>query len=84
MLQQAGIPADPGDPDKGARLLVEHRVLTHGTPEAIADQLKAYHAAGVDEVIVNVGGVHLAEGAGSALSDLTAILNAVEDREQQR
>lgn len=84
MLQQAGIPADPGDPDKGARLLVEHRVLAHGTPEAIADQLKAYHAAGVDEVIVNVGGVHLAEGAGSALSDLTAILNAVEDREQQR
>ncbi|NEC84714.1 LLM class flavin-dependent oxidoreductase [Streptomyces sp. SID12501] len=84
MLRRAGIPADADDPDKGARLLVEHGVLAHGSPREIASQLAVYHAAGVDEVIVNVGGVHLAEGAGSALNDLAAILNAVEEREQQR
>ncbi|WP_431954620.1 LLM class flavin-dependent oxidoreductase [Actinacidiphila sp. bgisy167] len=84
MLQQAGVPADAADPDKGARLLVEHNVLVHGTPQQIADRLADFHAAGVDEVIVNVGGVHLAEGAGAALNDLSAILSAVEEREQKR
>ncbi|MFJ4842528.1 LLM class flavin-dependent oxidoreductase [Streptomyces sp. NPDC088746] len=84
MLRQAGVPAHADDPDTGARLLVEHGVLAHGTPQEIATQLAAYHAAGVDEVVVNVGGVHLAEGAGAALGDLSAILDAVEEREQQR
>ncbi|GHF64486.1 LLM class F420-dependent oxidoreductase [Kitasatospora xanthocidica] len=77
MLNQAGVPADPADPRTGAELLVEHGVMATGTPEEIADRLDDYRAAGVDEVIVNVGGVHITEGVGAAVRDLSAILAAV-------
>ncbi|MEU2856459.1 LLM class flavin-dependent oxidoreductase [Streptomyces syringium] len=80
MLNRAGIPVDPDDPHTGASLLVKHGVMATGTPDEIAATLGEYHAAGVDEVIVNVGGVHLAEGPGSALRDLSAILTALGKR----
>jgi len=80
MLNQAGLSVDPSDPRKGASLLVEHGVVVTGTPDEIAVALDAHHAAGVEEVIVNVGGVHLAEGPGAALRDLSSILTAVEKR----
>ncbi|MET9833418.1 LLM class flavin-dependent oxidoreductase [Streptomyces sp. NPDC006385] len=80
MLNQAGVPVDPADPRAGAELLLSRGVVATGTPEDIADTLGAYHAAGVDEVIVNVAGVHLVDGPGAALRDLSAILTAVEKR----
>ncbi len=78
MLNQAGVPVDPADPRAGASLLVEHGVLASGTPEEIAATVSDYHAAGVEEVVVNVAGVHITEGPGAALRDLSAILTAVD------
>jgi alkanesulfonate monooxygenase SsuD/methylene tetrahydromethanopterin reductase-like flavin-dependent oxidoreductase (luciferase family) len=80
MLNQAGVPVDPNQPRVGADLLVEHGVVATGTPDAIADRIATYHAAGVDEVIVSTGGVHIGEGAGAALRDLSAILTALNER----
>lgn len=78
MLNQAGLPVDPADPHAGASLLVEHQVLASGTPEDIAATVNDYHTAGVEEVVVNVAGVHITEGPGAALRDLSAILTAVD------
>ncbi|MFJ4188916.1 LLM class flavin-dependent oxidoreductase [Kitasatospora sp. NPDC089509] len=80
MLNQAGVPVDRHDPRTGAALLVEHGVVVTGTPQEIAEQLARFHAVGVTEVVVNVGGVHIAEGPGAAARDLTAILAAAEER----
>ncbi|MEU9046541.1 MULTISPECIES: LLM class flavin-dependent oxidoreductase [unclassified Kitasatospora] len=80
MLNQAGVPVDPADPRTGARLLVEHGVVVTGTPDEIAARLAEFYTIGVDEVVVNVGGVHIGEGPGAAVRDLSAILAAVERR----
>ncbi|MEU9121551.1 LLM class flavin-dependent oxidoreductase [Streptomyces sp. NPDC048506] len=81
MLNQAGVPVDPADPHAGASMLVRHGVIATGSPDEIAAALGDYHAAGVDEVIVSVGGVHLVEGPGAALRDLAEILTAIEGRD---
>lgn len=78
MLNQSGVPVDPADARAGAELLVKHNVVATGSPEEIAATLASYHDAGVDEVIVNVGGVYLSEGSGAALRDLNAILAAAD------
>ncbi|MBM7167706.1 LLM class flavin-dependent oxidoreductase [Streptomyces sp. G44] len=80
MLQQAGVPVDAAHPRAGADLLVEHGVMVTGTPEDIATKLLAYHEAGTEEIIINLGGVHIAEGPGAALRDLTAIFSALNER----
>ncbi|MEW1691363.1 LLM class flavin-dependent oxidoreductase [Streptomyces sp. NPDC091265] len=76
MLRQAGVAVDPADPRRGAAALVDSGVFVTGTPGEIADGLRQYREHGVDEVIVNVSGVLLAEGARAALSDLDAIIGA--------
>lgn len=83
MLNQAGIPVDPANNRAGAALLVEHGVVTTGSPEDIAAVFERYHEAGVDEIIVNVGGVHMTEGPGAALRDLSNILVAAESRDSR-
>jgi len=80
MLNQAGVPVDAAEPRAGAALLVEHGVVATGTPDDIARKIARYHDAGVDEVIINTGGVHIAEGPGAALRDLSAILTALRER----
>ena len=82
MLNQAGVPVDPTDPQTGAELLVSHGVVATGTPEHIAATLTNYHTAGADEVIINVGSTHIAEGPGAALRDLSAILTAIDKQGQ--
>jgi alkanesulfonate monooxygenase SsuD/methylene tetrahydromethanopterin reductase-like flavin-dependent oxidoreductase (luciferase family) len=79
MLRQGGIAADPAEPQRGAEQLVKSGVFASGSPAEIAAQLAQYHRNGVNEVIVNLCGVYLTEGAGAALRDLTAILNAVDE-----
>lgn len=78
MLNRAGVPVDRRDPRTGAELLVRHGVMATGTAQDIAAALGAYHAAGVDEVIISVGGVQVAEGTRAALRDLADILQAAE------
>lgn len=80
MLNQAGVPVDPEQPRQGADLLVEHGVVATGTPDAIAARLASYYEAGVDEIILSTGGVHIGEGPGAALRDLSDILVALNER----
>ncbi|MEV2255686.1 LLM class flavin-dependent oxidoreductase [Streptomyces sp. NPDC050147] len=81
MLRRAGVAVDPADPERGAAALVDSDAFVSGTPDEIADQLRRYREHGVDEIIVNVSGVLLTEGARAALSDLDAIIGAYGDGE---
>lgn len=79
MLCRAGVPADPGDPQAGAKELVNAGVYAYGSPADIAAKLAEYHASGVDEVVLNPTGVLLTHGAAAAVEDLSAILAAVKE-----
>ncbi|MFJ8871354.1 LLM class flavin-dependent oxidoreductase [Streptomyces sp. NPDC102473] len=76
MLNKAGVPVDRSDPVTGAQRLIDHNVFATGTPDEIADTIASYHEAGIDDVIVNVCGLHMHEGPGAAIRDLTAITTA--------
>ncbi|POX63423.1 LLM class flavin-dependent oxidoreductase [Streptomyces sp. Ru62] len=76
MLRRAGLDVDPGRPREAAGRLVGDGVHLSGDPKDIAARLHEYRAAGVDEVILNVTGVFLAEGARAALEDLHAVTTA--------
>ncbi|HEX2902813.1 MAG TPA: hypothetical protein VHO01_05085, partial [Jatrophihabitans sp.] len=56
--------------------LVEHEVIAAGAPAEVAAHVATYPAHGVDEVVLNLGGVYLAEGPGAAARDLKTILEA--------
>ncbi|MET9342308.1 LLM class flavin-dependent oxidoreductase [Nonomuraea sp. NPDC003804] len=77
MLRRAGVPADPDDPDAGAAALVESGVYVYGTPEEVAERLRDYHEAGVDEIVLNPAGVMRTEGYQAALADAELILGAM-------
>lgn len=61
MLTRAGIPTDPRDPLTGARSLVESGTFITGDVAAVASELGTYHRAGVDELVVNVTALNLAQ-----------------------
>jgi len=70
MLRRAGIPAE-------ANAIVDAGLYAYGTPEEIAETVRGYRSAGVDEVILNPAGVALAIGMDEAMRDLREILEAV-------
>jgi len=77
MLRQAGIDVVDGDPAHNARAVQREDVFLTGSAERIADGIAQQFAAGVDEVILNVGGVFIADGPGAAVRDLRDIVDAV-------
>ena len=77
MLGRAGLSVDPREPVKGAEELLDSQVFASGTAEDIAKVVRAHREAGVDEVVINVCGVYLAEGPQAAMEDLREILEAV-------
>lgn len=77
MLRRAGVPADAADPRAGAAAIVDAGVFVTGSAEDIAREVAAYHAAGVDEVVINPAGVLFTEGPQPAVDELEAILAAV-------
>jgi 5,10-methylenetetrahydromethanopterin reductase len=77
VLARAGIDVDPGDPADGAARLIDGGAYLTGPPDQLAKQVADFHAAGVDEVVVNVTGVHLGAGFAAALAEVEAILAAV-------
>lgn len=79
MLRGAGVELGDEDPKRRAAALLEAGVIAGGTPYDVAQTVAAYHAAGVDEVVLNVGGVFIAEGPGAAARDLTAVLDVIGD-----
>ncbi|MEU2030515.1 LLM class flavin-dependent oxidoreductase [Nocardia amamiensis] len=78
MLRKAGIDVDKSDPRAGTQALLDAGVLLTGSAVDISAGIRRYHEAGVSDVILSVGGVHMTEGAGAALADLSAILAASE------
>lgn len=80
MLRRAGVPirADD-DPMVKAKQLVESGVFVYGSPRHIAGELARHRAAGVDEVVLNTGGVLFTHGEQAALADLEDVLTAVEE-----
>lgn len=78
MLRRAGVKADAADPASGAAELVRRGVFHYGAPDEIAEQLAAYAAAGVDEVVLNPLGVLLTDGLDAAIADVQEILAAAE------
>jgi alkanesulfonate monooxygenase SsuD/methylene tetrahydromethanopterin reductase-like flavin-dependent oxidoreductase (luciferase family) len=79
MLRRAGIPIDPSDPAGGARALVDAGVYAYGTPDEIAERVRGYRDAGVDEVVLNTAGVAFTDGVDAALADLAEISAAIRD-----
>ncbi|MDX8049931.1 LLM class flavin-dependent oxidoreductase [Lentzea sp. BCCO 10_0798] len=74
MLNQAGVAVDPTDPESGARRLVEEGLFLTGTLPEIVAGLREYHAAGVDEVVLNLSGVGAVHGDAVAVRELEFLL----------
>ncbi|MDT0302479.1 LLM class flavin-dependent oxidoreductase [Streptomonospora wellingtoniae] len=74
MLNRSGLAVRTDDPWSGAGLLVDNGIFLYGSAREVADGLRTYAAAGVDEVVVNPGGVGLTEGARAGAEDAAEIL----------
>ncbi|WP_461171163.1 LLM class flavin-dependent oxidoreductase [Arthrobacter sp. Z1-15] len=74
MLRRAGLPIGEGTLRDDAAALVTHGAFLTGSPQEIVAGIQRYHEAGVDEVVLNVGGVLATEGVVAAMNDLVAIL----------
>lgn len=77
MLHTAGIHVDPADPLSGARTLVDEGVFLTGSLPDLVTGLRAYHAAGADEVAVNLSAVGGTRGAAVATRELEFLLTAL-------
>lgn len=74
MLNRAGVAADAADPIAGARALLDAGVFVTGDAAAVAKRLDEYRLAGVDEVVLNVGGVALLDGVRASVAELAAVV----------
>lgn len=77
-LTKAGYDIKLGDRDHNAEEVVNRGLYIYGSPTEIVDQLGAYLDAGVEEILLNVGGVYLSRGSVEALQDLEEITSAME------
>jgi alkanesulfonate monooxygenase SsuD/methylene tetrahydromethanopterin reductase-like flavin-dependent oxidoreductase (luciferase family) len=78
MLLRAGVDIGADDrPEQAAKALVSCGAFLSGDPQGLARQLDAYADAGVDELVLNVTGVHTRYGHPVALAELTTILGEV-------
>ena len=76
MLTRSGIAVGGIDAAADAHALIDGGAFLLGTPDEIAEQLAAFSAAGVDEVVLNTTGVARTLGARQALEDVEAVLDA--------
>ncbi|MHA7961235.1 LLM class flavin-dependent oxidoreductase [Streptomyces sp. L500] len=76
MLARAGVDVPANDPAAAARALISGGGFLYGSPSGIAAGLARYAAAGVDEVILDLTGVHSWYGTDETLLDLNDILAA--------
>ncbi len=77
MLRRAGIRVDPANPEASARALVEGGAFMYGGLSELAEQLKDYSEAGVDEIVFNVTGVLMHEGEKAAMLEIEALLEGL-------
>ncbi|WP_370220245.1 LLM class flavin-dependent oxidoreductase [Kitasatospora sp. GAS1066B] len=76
MLRRSGIETDPQDLEAGAKALLAGQAFLYGGVEELAASIRAYWAAGVDEVVVNLTGVHQLHGPQATLAELDLIVRA--------
>lgn len=79
-LARAGYDVVVGDREHNAREIVDRGLYVYGSPAEIAASLALYLAAGVDEILLNVGGVLLSRGPLEALQDLQDVVEGLEER----
>lgn len=79
-LTKAGYDIKIGDRDHNAAEVVRRGLYIYGSPAEIAQQLSAYLEAGVEEILLNVGGVYLSRGSVEALQDLEEITSAMQEQ----
>ncbi|MFD2421825.1 LLM class flavin-dependent oxidoreductase [Amycolatopsis pigmentata] len=77
MFREAGLSVGPSQPAFGAGHLLAHEVVLTGDPARVADGIRRYWAAGVDEVVLHAGGVRTRYGDDQALADLNRVLDAL-------
>ncbi|WP_394621492.1 LLM class flavin-dependent oxidoreductase [Lentzea sp. JNUCC 0626] len=77
MLGRAGVPVDAADPESGARSLVDAGVFLHGDMTELAQGLKSYENAGVDEIVLNLSGVGHERGEHVAVRELEFLLKSL-------
>lgn len=76
MLTRAGVRLPGGRPADDAEALVQGGAFLSGDVESLQQQLAAYAEAGVDEVVLNLTGVHARSGPAKALDELQHLLRA--------
>lgn len=76
MLRLAGIRVEAGDTRGLARGVVEAGAFVAGDLDTVVKRFHEYEQAGVDEIVLNLTGVHKVSGAKVAVQDLKAILDA--------
>jgi alkanesulfonate monooxygenase SsuD/methylene tetrahydromethanopterin reductase-like flavin-dependent oxidoreductase (luciferase family) len=78
MLRRAGVELAGLGPADVSRALLDAGAFVAGKPDEIAAELRRFHEAGADEVVLNSCGVLATEGPGAALADLADVLAALE------
>ncbi|MEU4205720.1 LLM class flavin-dependent oxidoreductase [Streptomyces sp. NPDC039022] len=77
MLRRSGIDVAGSDEKANAEALVSGGAFLSGDLDDLAGQLKAYEAAGVDEIVLNVTGVCNVYGPQAAMDELKTLLAAL-------
>ncbi len=66
-----------GDVAQDVQEVVHSGLYAYGSVESICDVVEQYHAAGVDEVVLNFSGVAMMHGQEAALTDARAVAGAL-------
>ncbi len=77
MLSRAGIQFDIDRPGPAAKAVLDGGAFLHDDVEGLGQHLGAYTEAGVDEVVLNLSGVHALEGPDAAYDEAAQLLEAL-------
>ncbi|WP_405697827.1 LLM class flavin-dependent oxidoreductase [Streptomyces sp. NBC_01185] len=77
MLRLAGVEVDPHDLLSTAERLIESGTVAVGSVEDVLRTVRAYYAAGADEIVLNTIGLQTVNGTAASLSALDAVTRAV-------
>ncbi|MER6784375.1 LLM class flavin-dependent oxidoreductase [Streptomyces sp. NPDC000658] len=77
MLNLAGIDVDPHDLLATATRLIDSGTVAVGSIDDILRTVRAYYAAGADEVVLNTIGLQTVNGSAASLTALDAVTQAV-------
>jgi 5,10-methylenetetrahydromethanopterin reductase len=77
MLARAGITVDADRPGPAAKAVLDGGAFLHDDVAGLRQRLAAFRAAGVEEVVLNLTGVHALEGPDAALEEAAELLVAL-------